>query len=108
MPVPPRRPCGPNAVASTMARVLLAAVVTSFGRHPFTLPDLAIAAWEHHPDVFGLAGYTHQYPDNARVRACLWGKHGLLDRHIMQRVHGEPGLYQRGPNAPLGKSASAG
>lgn len=47
---------------------------------PFSTEELAVAAWKADSKAFGLPGFEALYPDKARLRNCLYDRHGLLTR----------------------------
>lgn len=64
------------------------------GDAPFTVYDLAVAAWDRWPSVFGMPGYQRKHPDCHRVFGMLSGKgRGLVSgRKIFERTN--VGMYQ--------------
>lgn len=53
---------------------------------PFSLEDLAVAAWRAHPNDFGLFGYAAFHPDSSKVRLNLWGRTGLITTRKLYRT----------------------
>ena len=51
----------------------------------FTAEDLIVSVWKRDTKVFGLKGYTNQYPDSNKVLAALMGEKGLVARGWLKK-----------------------
>jgi hypothetical protein len=64
-------------------------------RPPFTLAELAVAAWALAPERFGLRGFGARHPDAGRVGCLLSHKSGPVRRGLLARLG--PGRYELTP-----------
>lgn len=86
-PRPPRR--GPPPLgATTLGARLLAVARTLDG--PFTVEQLAVAAWQADPETWGMRGFP--YPNLHRTVYLLSGRVGLVARGKLTRLGG--GMYE--------------
>lgn len=81
-PAPPRKPLGGPRNRNSR-KVLLYQVALTFGR-PFAMEELVVAAWERHPEEFGLCGFPH--PCSNKVISELCGQRGLVGLGYLRRT----------------------
>jgi hypothetical protein len=58
---------------------------------PFTVNDLAVAAFKQSPTLFALRGFP-KYLDNNKVLSVLSGQGGMLKKGLLEKVR--PGVYK--------------
>ena len=56
------------------------------GYPSYTAEALAVAAWRDDPEAFGLRGFRHAHPAEAKVRTLLMGTKGLPARGLLEKV----------------------
>ena len=72
---------------TTVEKILLAArELEESGKSPFSAEELVIKAWENDKSLFGLQGYSEQYPDSNRVLSNIMGNKGLRGRGWIDKV----------------------
>lgn len=71
-------------------KVLLAADALEL--QTFRESALIVQAWRFYHTTFGLKGHVNTYPDANKVRCCLMGEKGLVNRGYLIRI--DPRLYQ--------------
>jgi len=72
---------------TTVEKILLAAhALENNGRSPFSAEELVVKAWENDKSLFGLQGYSEQYPDSNRILSNIMGNKGLKGKGWIDKV----------------------
>jgi hypothetical protein len=72
---------------TTVEKILLAAnELEQKGKSPFSAEELVVKTWENDKNLFGLQGYSDQYPDSNRILTNIMGNKGLKGRGWIEKV----------------------
>lgn len=85
-PTQPTQPAEAPQGPTVRARIVMALAGLGPGAHDVN--ELVVAAWRRYPEIFGLRGYEHTYPDSGRVLAKLAGPEGVCGTGHCVRVEG--------------------
>jgi len=72
---------------TVVEKILLAAhALEQGGTSPFTAEELVVRCWQMDKDLFGLQGYSSDYPDSNRILTNIMGSKGLKAKGWIEKV----------------------